>query len=168
MKCNGHAHKYGDHINTDVIIPARQLNDPSLQNMAAHCMEDIDPEFVRRVRPGDMIVGGADFGCGSSREHAPIAIKACGVSCVIAASFARIFFRNAINIGLPVMECPEASAAIAMGDELQVDLSTGEIRDLTTGGCYQAAPFPPFMQRIIAAGGLINYTRERLGKGEDA
>lgn len=166
MKSKGHAHKYGDHINTDVIIPARRLNDPSHENMAAHCMEDIDPEFVKRVRAGDMIVGGVDFGCGSSREHAPIAIKASGVSCVIAASFARIFFRNAINIGLPVMECPEADASISMGDALEVDFDTGEIRDLTTGGCYQAAPFPPFMLRIIAAGGLVNYTKGQIGKGE--
>lgn len=168
MKNTGTAHKYGDHINTDVIIPARLLNDPSLENMAAHCMQDIDPDFVKRARPGDMIVGGADFGCGSSREHAPVSIKAAGVSCVVAKSFARIFFRNAINIGLPVMECPEAADAISMGDRLEVDFDTGSIHNLTTGGRFQAAPFPPFMQKIIAAGGLVSYTKQQLGEGEGA
>jgi 3-isopropylmalate/(R)-2-methylmalate dehydratase small subunit len=162
MKRSGRAHTYGDHVNTDVIIPARFLNDPSLQNMAAHCMEDIDSEFTRRVRPDDVIVGGADFGCGSSREHAPMAIKAARVSCVVAASFARIFFRNAINIGLPVMECPEAARAISMGDALTIDLALGEILDVTTGESFRAAPFPPFMQKIVAAGGLVNYTKRQL------
>lgn len=161
MKCKGTAHKYGDHIDTDVIIPARTLNNPDHANLAAHCMEDIDTEFVKRVKQGDIMVGGLNFGCGSSREHAPIAIKASGISCVIAANFARIFFRNAINIGLPVLECPEASADAEMGDEIEVDLGSGEIKNITKGKSYIATPFPPFMQNIIEMGGLVEYTRSK-------
>jgi len=164
MKCKGFAHKYGNHIDTDVIIPARTLNNPDPANLAAHCMEDIDKDFVHRVQPGDIMVGGLNFGCGSSREHAPIAIKASGISCVIAKNFARIFFRNAINIGLPVLECPEAAEEAQSGDEIEVDLDTGTIRNLTRGGTYTATPFPPFMQEIISAGGLVNYIQSK-GEG---
>ncbi len=148
------AFKYGDNIDTDVIIPARYLNTPDANELAAHCMEDIDPAFASTVRGGDAIVAGSNFGCGSSREHAPLAIKTAGVKCVIAASFARIFYRNALNIALPILECPDAAREIADGDEIAVDLATGEIRDLTTRKTYHATPFPPFMQRLIAAGGL--------------
>ena len=155
MKAHGKAHCYGDNIDTDVIIPARYLNTVSHEELAAHCMEDLDKEFLRRVKPGDVMVGQKNFGCGSSREHAPIAIKACGISCVIAATFARIFYRNAINIGLPILECLEAAAAISNGDEVEVDFDTGVIRDLTTGAAFQAQPFPPFIQNIIQKGGLI-------------
>jgi len=162
MKIQGTVHKYGDHVDTDVIIPARELNDPSPANMKAHCMEDIDRDFRARVKEGDVLVAGLNFGCGSSREHAPLAIKLSGISCVIAASFARIFYRNAINIGLPVLECPAAAAAARMGDELQVDLDTGGITNLTQGESYTAAPFPPFMQGLIRAGGLVAYTRAKL------
>ncbi len=162
MKCKGFVHKYGNHIDTDVIIPARTLNNPDPAALASHCMEDIDPDFIRRVKPGDVMAAGLNFGCGSSREHAPIAIKASGVGCVIAESFARIFFRNAINIGLPVLECPEAARAARMGDKIEVDLDTGEIKNITLGESYQAAPFPPFMQRIISAGGLVNHVRASL------
>lgn len=162
MKLQGTIHRYGDHIDTDVIIPARTLNDPDPEALATHCMEDIDPEFVNRVRLGDIIVGGINFGCGSSREHAPIAIKASGVSCVIAKNFARIFYRNAINIGLPVLECPDAADAAEQGDKLEVDLSTGRITNITRNQTYTAVPFPPFMQKIIEAGGLVNRTRANL------
>ncbi|WRS27046.1 3-isopropylmalate dehydratase small subunit [Oscillospiraceae bacterium MB08-C2-2] len=162
MKCKGFAHKYGDHIDTDVIIPARTLNNPDPASLASHCMEDIDTDFVRRVRPGDIMVGGLNFGCGSSREHAPIALKASGISCVIAENFARIFFRNAINIGLPVLECPQASKAAQMGDEMEVDLDNGKIHNLTRNESYTAVPFPPFMQKIITAGGLVNYIKADL------
>ena len=162
MICNGTVHKYGDHIDTDVIIPARVLNNPDPAALAAHCMEDIDPEFVSRVQPGDIIVGGVNFGCGSSREHAPLAIKVSGISCVVAENFARIFYRNAINIGLPVLECPEASRAASMGDKLSIDLDSGIITNKTKGESYQAVSFPPFMQAIISAGGLVPYTREKL------
>jgi len=165
MTIKGRAHKYGDHVNTDVIIPARYLNVSDADELAAHCMEDLDPEFVKRVQPGDVLIGGEDFGCGSSREHAPIAIKASGVSAVIARSFARIFFRNAINIGLPVLVSAEAAAEIKAGDELEIDLAAGTIKDLTRGTSYQAQPFPDFLQQIIAAGGLIPYTRRKLGIG---
>jgi len=168
MTIKGRAHKYGDHVNTDVIIPARYLNVSDAEQMAAHCMEDLDPEFVKRARRGDVLVAGEDFGCGSSREHAPIAIKASGISAVIARSFARIFFRNAINIGLPVLVSPEAAAEIESGDELELDLAAGTIKDLTRGTSYQAQPFPQLLQDIIAAGGLIPYTRRRLGIGGDA
>ena len=156
MEAIGFVHKYPDNVDTDVIIPARYLNTPNAKELAAHCMEDIDPEFVNKVKEGDIIVGGANFGCGSSREHAPLAIKTAGVSCVIAATFARIFYRNSINIGLPIMECPAASAAIQAGDKVKVDFDTGVITDETTGETFQAQPFPPFIQNIIKAGGLMN------------
>ena len=165
MTIKGRAHKYGDHVNTDVIIPARYLNVSDADQLAAHCMEDLDPEFVTRVQPGDILVGGEDFGCGSSREQAPIAIRAAGISAVIARSFARIFFRNAINIGLPVLVSPEAAAEIESGDELELDLAAGTITDATRGKTYHAQPFPDFLREIIAAGGLIPYTRRRLGIG---
>ena len=158
----GKVHSYGDHINTDVIIPARYLNTSDVAELAAHCMEDIDAEFVSTVKAGDIIVGGENFGCGSSREHAPLAIKGAGVSCVIARSFARIFFRNAINVGLPVLVCPDAAADAKSGDELAVDLTTGNIENVTKGKSYQAEPFPEFLQQIIAAGGLVEYTKKRL------
>ncbi len=154
-------YKYGDNINTDVIIPARYLNDPSEANLAAHCMEDIEAEFASTVEPGDLIVGGSNFGCGSSREHAPMAIKASGVKCVIAKSFARIFYRNAINIGFPIMECPEAAERISRGDEVTVDFKTGLIENKTTGKQYQAAPFPDFVNEIIENGGLLNSLKAR-------
>ncbi len=148
-------YKYGSNVDTDVIIPARYLNTSDEKELAAHCMEDIDTDFAKTVKPGDIIVADANFGCGSSREHAPIAIKASGVYCVIAKTFARIFFRNAINIGLPILECEEAVNGTQNGDELEVDLETGIIRNLTRGTEYQAEPFPPFMRGIIDAGGLI-------------
>lgn len=152
---------YGDNVDTDVIIAARYLNDPDERNLAAHCMEDIDPQFSSTVEAGDIIVGGANFGCGSSREHAPLAIKASGVKCVIAASFARIFYRNSINIGFPIMECPEAAAEIKAGDSVSVDFNTGKIVDETTGKTYQAAPFPEFINGIIENGGLMNSLKAR-------
>ncbi|MDD7221699.1 MAG: 3-isopropylmalate dehydratase small subunit [Oscillospiraceae bacterium] len=152
---------YGDNVDTDVIIAARYLNDPDERNLAAHCMEDIDPQFSSTVEAGDIIVGGANFGCGSSREHAPLAIKASGVKCVIAASFARIFYRNAINIGFPIMECPEAAAEIKAGDSVSVEFNTGKIVDETTGKTYQAAPFPEFINGIIENGGLMNSLKAR-------
>lgn len=156
MNAHGTVHKYGDNVDTDVIIPARYLNTSSHKELAAHCMEDIDKDFVSRVKEGDIIVAEKNFGCGSSREHAPIAIKASGVSCVIASTFARIFYRNAINIGLPILECPAASEAISEGDVVAIDFDTGVITDETTGQTFQAAPFPPFIQNIIAKGGLMN------------
>ena len=152
---NGSVFKYPDNVDTDVIIPARYLNTQSEAELASHCMEDIDKTFVTRVKAGDIMVGGENFGCGSSREHAPVAIKASGISCVIAKSFARIFYRNAINIGLPIMECPEAVDAISAGDTVSVDFTTGLITDETTGKTFQAEPFPPFIQKIIADGGLM-------------
>lgn len=155
MKANGTAFKYGDNVDTDVIIPARYLNSSDPQELAAHCMEDIDKTFVSRVKPGDILVGERNFGCGSSREHAPIAIKASGVSCVIAATFARIFYRNAINIGLPILECEEAARGIRAGDEVEVDFETGRINDKTQGKTFQALPFPPFIQNIVDNGGLL-------------
>ncbi|MDQ0287002.1 3-isopropylmalate dehydrogenase/3-isopropylmalate/(R)-2-methylmalate dehydratase small subunit [Desulfofundulus luciae] len=158
----GKAWKFGDDIDTDAIIPARYLNTSDPRELAAHCMEDADPSFAGRVQPGDVIVAGKNFGCGSSREHAPIAIKAAGVSCVIAASFARIFYRNAFNIGLPIFESPEAAAKIQEGDEVAVDVESGTITNLTRNEQYRATPVPPFMQEIIAAGGLINYVARRL------
>ena len=154
---NGHVFKYGENVDTDVIIPARYLKSSDPKELAAHCMEDIDQEFVKKAAQGDIIVAGKNFGCGSSREHAPLAIKAAGISCVIAETFARIFYRNAINIGLPIIECPEAAAAVAAGDELEVDFDTGVITDKTTGASYQGQAFPPFMQAIIDCGGLVNY-----------
>ena len=155
------AHKYGNDVDTDVIIPARYLNTSAPEELATHCMEDIDPTFAGRVKPGDMLVAGRNFGCGSSREHAPLAIKASGVSCVIAETFARIFYRNALNIGLPILECPSAANAIAAGDEVSVDLETGEIKDITTGQAFHAEPFPTFMMELIAAGGLAAYLKGR-------
>ncbi len=156
MKAKGLVIKYGDNIDTDVIIPARYLSTSVPEELAKHCMEDIDTSFAGRVKKGDIMVGGANFGCGSSREHAPIAIKASGISCVIAKDFARIFFRNAINIGLPILECPEASADIDEGNEVEIDFDTGVITNVTKGKSYKAAAFPPFMQEIISAGGLIS------------
>ena len=160
MKAKGRVFKYGDNIDTDVIIPARYLNTSDPSELAAHCMEDIDTEFVKNVKKGDIMVGTKNFGCGSSREHAPIAIKASGISCVIASSFARIFYRNAINIGLPILECADAAEAISNGDEVEVDFSTGDIHDLTTGKSFKAQPFPEFIQDIIASGGLIEAVRQ--------
>jgi len=157
MNARGKTFKYGANVDTDVIIPARYLNTADPAELARHCMEDLDKTFVERVRPGDIIVAGPNFGCGSSREHAPVAIKASGISCVIAPSFARIFYRNAINMGLPIMECAEASAAVRDGDELEVDFDTGIINDLTSGQKFQAKPFPDFIRKIIAADGLVGY-----------
>ncbi len=158
----GRVHKYGADVNTDVIIPARYLNVSEPAELAKHCMEDIDPGFVSKVEPGDIIVATTNFGCGSSREHAPLAIKAAGVSCVIARTFARIFFRNAINIGLPLLECGEAVDNTETGDILEVDLSRGRIKNLTRGMEFTARPYPDFMAGLIAAGGLIEYTKKRL------
>ena len=157
----GKVFKYGDNVDTDVIIPARYLNAPSPEELAKHCMEDIDPAFATTVQPGDIIVGGANFGCGSSREHAPISIRACGVRCVIAASFARIFYRNSINIGFPILECPEAAAAIQNGDTISVDFATGVIHDDTTGEEFKAVAFPAFINRIIEHNGLLPYLKAR-------
>lgn len=153
----GTVFKYGDNVDTDVIIPARYLNSSDPAELAAHCMEDIDKDFIRKVKTGDIIVADKNFGCGSSREHAPIAIKAAGVSCVIAETFARIFYRNAINIGLPIIECPEASQGIQAGDEVEVDFDSGIIKNLTKGTKFKGQSFPEFMQKIIAAEGLVNY-----------
>ena len=155
MIAQGKVHKFADNVDTDVIIPARYLNTSSHQELAAHCMEDIDPDFVNKLQQGDLIVACKNFGCGSSREHAPIAIKASGVSCVIASTFARIFYRNAINIGLPILECDAAAQDIKEGDEVCVEFDTGIIRNLTNGNTYQAQPFPPFIQNIIQKGGLL-------------
>lgn len=154
---SGRVFKYGDNVDTDVIIPARYLNSSDPKELASHCMEDIDKDFVDQVREGDIMVAAKNFGCGSSREHAPIAIKASGVSCVIAETFARIFYRNSINIGLPIIECPEAAQAIRAGDEVEVDFDSGMITDKTTGQTFQGQAFPPFMQKIIACEGLVNY-----------
>ena len=152
---------YGDNVDTDVIIPARYLNAPDEKSLASHCMEDIDESFAGTVEPGDIMVGGSNFGCGSSREHAPLAIKASGIKCVIASSFARIFYRNAINIGFPIMECPEAVADIKAGDEIDVDFATGKIENKTSGKTYQAAPFPEFIDGIIEHGGLMESLKAR-------
>ena len=162
MILRGNAHKYGADVNTDVIIPARYLNVWDAVLLAKHCMEDIDPEFRSTVKTGDMIVATTNFGCGSSREHAPLAIKECGISCVIAESFARIFFRNAINIGLPLLECPEAVDSCEAGDILEVDLALGEITNTTRGTTFTAKPYPEFMMGIINAGGLVEHTKRRL------
>ena len=162
MFAQGTVHKYGDNVDTDVIIPARYLNTSKHEELAAHCMEDIDKDFVGRVKKGDIMVAEKNFGCGSSREHAPIAIKASGISCVIASTFARIFYRNAINIGLAILECDEAAKDIRSGDEVKVDFDTGTIENLTTGKTYQAEPFPPFIQNIIEKGGLLNSIKDRL------
>ncbi len=161
MKANGTVIKYGDNIDTDVIIPARYLNTTVHSELAKHCMEDIDKDFVNKVRKGDIMVGGSNFGCGSSREHAPIAIKASGISCVIAKDFARIFYRNSINIGLPILECAEASADIDEGNEVEIDFDTGIITNKTKNKTYQAVAFPPFMQEIINAGGLIEQIKNK-------
>ena len=158
----GKVFQYGDNVDTDVIIPARYLNVSEAAHLAAHCMEDIDKDFVKNVKAGDIIVAHKNFGCGSSREHAPIAIKASGVSCVIASSFARIFYRNSINIGLPIIECPKAAEEIQAGDEVQVDFATGVITDMTTGKTYQALPFPESIQNIIDAGGLMKMVAARV------
>ncbi len=158
----GKTWRFGNDVDTDLIIPARYLNTSDPVELAKHCMEDADPTFAGKVSPGEIIVAGKNFGCGSSREHAPIAIKAAGVSCVIAASFARIFYRNSINIGLPILESPEASQAIAEGSIVSVDVATGTITDQSTGKTYQAAPFPPFMQSLINAGGLIEYVKTKM------
>ena len=159
---SGKVFKYGDNVDTDVIIPARYLNAPSPEELAKHCMEDIDASFATTVKPGDIIVGGANFGCGSSREHAPISIRACGVRCVIAASFARIFYRNSINIGFPILECPEAAAAIQNGDTVSVDFATGKIVDETTGESFQAVALPPFIEKIVEHNGLLPYLKARM------
>ena len=161
MKARGIVHKYGDNVDTDVIIPARYLNSSDAKDLASHCMEDIDKEFVSRVKPGDIMVANKNFGCGSSREHAPLAIKTAGISCVIAETFARIFYRNAINIGLPILECPDAAKAIEAGHEVEVDFDSGIITDVTTGQNYQGQAFPEFMQRIMTADGLMNYINEK-------
>lgn len=165
MEARGRAIKYGDNVDTDVIIPARYLNTSDPSELAKHCMEDLDKDFVKKVRQGDIIVAGKNFGCGSSREHAPIAIKASGISCVIAETFARIFYRNAINIGLPIVECPEASYDISEGDEVSIDFDSGMITNITTGKTYKGMPFPGFMQDIIAADGLIGYIKKQLKEG---
>ena len=157
MKAHGDVFKFGDNVDTDVIIPARYLNSSEPKELAAHCMEDIDKDFVKKVKKGDLIVANKNFGCGSSREHAPIAIKAAGVSCVIAETFARIFYRNAINIGLPIMECREASEHIQDGDEVEIDFDSGVIVNKTKNQSYQGQAFPEFMQKIIKAEGLMNY-----------
>ena len=165
MTAQGTVFRYGDNVDTDVIIPARYLTTSDPAELAAHCMEDIDQTFVKRVKKGDMIVADANFGCGSSREHAPIAIQAAGISCVIAKSFARIFYRNAINIGLPILECPEAVAAIQAGHTVSVDFDSGVITDKTTGKTVTAVAFPPFMKELIACGGLVKYVKaKRAGK----
>ena len=160
MKFTGNVFKYGSNVDTDVIIPARYLNAPDHAALASHCMEDIDTDFVKTVQPGDIMVAEWNFGCGSSREHAPVAIAASGISAVIASSFARIFYRNAINIGLPILECPAASEAINEGDIVSVNFDTGVITDETTGQTFQAAPFPPFIQNIIKQGGLMNSLKD--------
>ncbi len=162
MKFKGKVHKYGADVNTDVIIPARYLNVSDPDELAKHCMEDIDKDFLTSLKPGDIIMATTNFGCGSSREHAPLAIKAAGVSCVIARSFARIFFRNAINIGLPLLECGEAVDKTVAGDLLEIDLAHGKIKNLTRGLTFNAEPYPDFMARLITAGGLIEYTQKRL------
>ena len=160
MKAHGKVHKYGNNVDTDVIIPARHLNTQDHKELASHCMEDIDKDFVNKVQEGDIMVAGDNFGCGSSREHAPIAIKAAGIDCVIATTFARIFYRNSINIGLPIMECPEASEKIDAGDEVEVDFDSGIIKNITKGEEYQAHPFPESIQKIIKAGGLLKSIAE--------
>jgi len=165
MILKGKAWKFGADVDTDLIIPARYLNTSDPKGLAKHCMEDADPAFAGKVSSGDLIVAGNNFGCGSSREHAPIAIKAAGVSCVVAASFARIFYRNAFNLGLPILESPEAAEAVKTGDEIEVDLATGKITNLSQDRTYQAQPVPPFMQELLAAGGLMPYVMKRLAGG---
>ena len=160
MRAKGTVFKYGDNVDTDVIIPARYLNNSDPAALAQHCMEDLDKEFVKKVRPGDIVVGGSNFGCGSSREHAPMALGACGIGCVIAKSYARIFYRNSINIGLPIIECPEAVDGISAGDTVSVDFENGLIVNETTGARFHAAPFPAFIQGIIQAGGLMKWLKK--------
>ncbi len=162
MSLHGKVHKYGADINTDVIIPARYLNTIDPDVLGKHCMEDLDAEFATRVRPGDIMVADTNFGCGSSREHAPISIRAAGISAVIAKTFARIFYRNAMNLGLPILECPEAVDDSEAGDEMEVELETGTIRNLTRGTTFQAKPYPEFMLELVRAGGLVEYTKRRL------
>ena len=167
MKAYGTVHKYGDNVDTDVIIPARYLNTSDPKELAMHCMEDIDSDFIKKVEKGDIIVANKNFGCGSSREHAPIAIKESGVSCVIASTFARIFYRNAINIGLPIIECEEAVKSIDAGDELEIDFTTGVINNKSKNQEYQGEPFPEFMQKIINSNGLVNYIKSEKVKSEE-
>ena len=162
MILEGDAWRFGRNVDTDVIIPARYLDTTDIKEMASHCMEDLDPDFCTRVKEGDIIIAEENFGSGSSREHAPLAIKGCGVSCVIASSFARIFYRNAINIGLPILECPEAVKEIETGDRLRIDLEKGRVENLSSGSVFQAAPFPEFMREIISRGGLVQYVKARL------
>jgi len=164
MKLEGDVWKYGDDVDTDVIIPARYLNTSDPAELAKHCLEDLDSEFTEKMSPGDIIVAGDNFGCGSSREHAPLAIKAAGVSCIIANSFARIFYRNSINIGLPILESEDAVSSISEGDKISVDLDQGLIKNLSKDEEYQARPFPEFMQELIASGGLIKYLQEKVNK----
>ena len=161
MNAHGRVHKYGDNVDTDVIIPARYLNTSDKKELASHCMEDLDTTFSGRVKQGDIMVAGFNFGCGSSREHAPLCLKTAGVSCIIAETFARIFYRNAINIGLPIIECPDAAREIEEGDEVEIDFDSGKIYDRTKGTEYQGQAFPPFMQKIIACGGLVNYINQK-------
>ncbi len=168
MILEGTAHVFGRDVDTDVIIPARYLNTSDPAELAGHCMEPVDPDFVTRVRPGDVMVAGENFGCGSSREHAPVAIKACGVACVVAASFARIFYRNAINTGLPIVVSAEAAAGVRAGDRLRVDPAAGVVENLTQGTTYTADAFPPFMQELIASGGLLPYVKARLAEAANA
>ena len=163
-QAHGTVLKYGDNVDTDVIIPARYLNSFDAKELASHAMVDIDPTFTKRVKPGDIMVARKNFGCGSSREHAPLALKTAGISCIIADSFARIFYRNAINIGLSILECPEAAEAINEGDEVKVDFDSGIITDVTTNQTFHAVPFPPFMQELIAQGGLVNYVNQKGNK----
>jgi len=162
MLLEGDAWRFGRNVDTDVIIPARYLDTTDVKELASHCMEDLDPDFCTRVKEGDIIVAEENFGSGSSREHAPLAIKGCGVSCVIASSFARIFYRNAINVGLPILECPEAVEDIETGDRLRIDLEKGRVENLSSGHSFQAAPFPEFMREIISRGGLVQYVKARL------
>ena len=164
MNAKGRVHKFGDNVDTDVIIPARYLNTAVASELAAHCMEDIDADFTKKVKKGDIMVAHNNFGCGSSREHAPIAIKECGVACIIAKSFARIFFRNSINIGLAILECEPAADAIENGDTVDIDFDTGIITDMSNGKTFKAQPFPEFMQNIIKSDGLVNYTKKKLNK----
>lgn len=162
MSPAGRVWKYGDNVDTDVIIPARYLNMSTAEELAAHCMEDLDPGFAQAVEPGDIVVAGENFGCGSSREHAPLAIKGAGVHCVVARSFARIFYRNAINVGLPIIECPDAVEGVEPGQHLTVDLEAGKVHNVETGDTFHSEPYPPFMMNIIRVGGLVPYTRQRL------
>lgn len=168
MELHGRVWKLGDDVDTDVIVAGRYLHLSDPQELAKHCLEDVRPDFVTGVRPGDIVVGGRNFGCGSSREHAPLALKAAGASCVIAASFARIFYRNALNIGLPIFECPEAAADVKEGASVAVDTSAGKIIDLTTGKSYAASTFPPFIEELITCGGLISYIRRKLRQEGDS